>query len=180
MGVVYRAVDTRLGRDVALKVLPPELVADPERRQRFVQEARAASVLEHPHIAVIHEIDEADGVSFIAMELVRGEKLSDVLARGALPVGRALEIASEVAEGLARAHEKGIVHRDLKPANVMVTEDGHLKIIDFGLAKLVESLSGDDGIVHNRTDPGMVLGTASYMSPEQACGESVDHRSGVF
>ena len=99
MGVVYRAHDTRLGRDVALKVLPPELVADPERRQRFVQEARAASVLEHPHIAVIHEIDEADGVSFIAMELVRGEKLSDVLARGALPVGRALEIASEVADG---------------------------------------------------------------------------------
>src|SRR3989449_4043127 len=186
MGVVYRALDTRLGREVALKVLPPELVADPERRQRFVQEARAASALEHPHIAVIHEIDEADGVSFMAMELIRGEKLSDVLARGVLPAGRALEIGAEVAEGLARAHDKGIVHRDLKPANVMLTEDGHAKIIDFGLAKLVdalEMLSGDSGgetIVKAETDPGMVLGTVSYMSPEQARGGKVDHRSDVF
>jgi eukaryotic-like serine/threonine-protein kinase len=183
MGVVYRALDTRLGREVALKVLPAELVADPDRRQRFVQEARAASALEHPHIAVIHEIDEVDGVSFIAMELVRGEKLSDLLARGALPPGRALEIASEVAEGLARAHEKGIVHRDLKPANVMITEDGHAKIIDFGLAKLVDALSGDSGtetMLKANTDPGMVVGTVSYMSPEQARGGKVDHRSDVF
>src|SRR5438128_6200264 len=182
MGVVYRAVDTRLGREVAHKVLPADLVADSERRQRFVQEARAASALEHPNIAVIHEIDEADGVSFIAMELVRGEKLSDVLARGALPPGRALEIATEVAEGLARAHDKGIVHRDLKPANVMLTEDGHAKIIDFGLAKLIDALSGDSGretIRKANTDLGMVLGTVSYMSPEQARGGKVDHRSDV-
>jgi len=183
MGVVYRALDTKLHRDVALKVLPPDLVSDPARRDRFVTEARAASSIEHPHIAVIHAIDDVDGISFIAMELVRGEKLSDVLARGALTPTRALELATEVAEGLARAHDKGVVHRDLKPANVMLTEDGHAKIIDFGLAKLVDALSGDSGgqtIIKNETDPGMVLGTVSYMSPEQARGGKVDHRSDVF
>jgi eukaryotic-like serine/threonine-protein kinase len=183
MGVVYRARDVRLNRDVALKVLPADLVADPARRARFVQEAQAASALEHPHIAVIHEIDEADGVSFIAMELVRGEKLSDLTARGPLQPGRAIDLAVEIAEGLARAHDKGIVHRDLKPANVMLTEDGHAKIIDFGLAKLVDALSGDSGgvtMMKSETDPGMVLGTVSYMSPEQARGTKVDHRSDVF
>jgi eukaryotic-like serine/threonine-protein kinase len=183
MGVVYRARDTRLNRDVALKVLPPALVSDPARRERFVQEARAASALEHPHIGVIHAIDEVDGVSFIAMELIRGEKLSDVLARGPLTPPRALELAVEIAEGLARAHDKGVVHRDLKPANVMLTEDGHAKIIDFGLAKLVDALSGDSGgqtVLKAETDPGMVLGTVTYMSPEQARGAKVDSRSDVF
>src|SRR5262249_35856318 len=183
MGVVYRAGDVRLNRDVALKVLPADLVADPARRARFVQEAQAASALEHPHIAVIHEIDEADGVSFIAMELVRGEKLSDLTARGPLAPGRALDLAIEIAEGLARAHDRGIVHRDLKPANVMLTEEGHGKIIDFGLAKLVDPLSGEsDGVtvLKSETDPGVVLGTVSYMSPEQARGGKVDHRSDVF
>ena len=183
MGVVYRARDTRLNRDVALKVLPVDLVADAGRRARFVQEAQAASALEHPHIAVIHEIDEADGVSFIAMELVRGEKLGDLTARGPLPPGRAIDLGIEVAEGLARAHDKGIVHRDLKPANVMLTEDGHAKIIDFGLAKLVDALSGDSAgltVMKSETDPGMVLGTVSYMSPEQARGTKVDHRSDIF
>jgi tetratricopeptide (TPR) repeat protein/TolB-like protein/predicted Ser/Thr protein kinase len=183
MGVVYRARDVRLNREVALKVLPPDLVADPDRRQRFVQEARAASALEHPHIAVIHEIDEVDGISFIAMELVRGDQLAHLTARGPLPASRALEIAGEVAEGLARAHEKGVVHRDLKPANVMLTEDGHAKIIDFGLAKLIDALSGDSGgetIVKAETDPGMVMGTVTYMSPEQARGGKVDHRSDIF
>jgi tetratricopeptide (TPR) repeat protein/TolB-like protein/predicted Ser/Thr protein kinase len=183
MGVVYRARDTRLEREVALKVLPPELVADADRKQRFVQEARAASALEHPHIAVIHEIDEVGGVSFIAMELVRGEKLSDALAGGALSPNRALEIGIEVAEGLARAHDKGIVHRDLKPANVMLTEDGHAKIIDFGLAKLLAPLSGDSSgetLFKANTDPGIALGTVSYMSPEQARGGKVDHRTDIF
>ena len=183
MGVVYRGRDTRLNRDVALKVLPPDLVADPARRSRFVQEAQAASALEHPHIAVIYEIDEADGISFIAMELLRGDKLSDLTARGALAPGRALDLAIEIAEGLAKAHDKGIVHRDLKPSNVMLTEDGHAKIIDFGLAKLVDALSGDsDGVtaLKHQTDPGVVVGTAAYMSPEQATGAKVDHRSDVF
>jgi tetratricopeptide (TPR) repeat protein/predicted Ser/Thr protein kinase len=183
MGVVYRGRDTRLNRDVALKVLPPDLVADAERRARFVQEAQAASALEHPHIAVIHEIDEVGGISFIAMELLRGDKLSDLTARGALAPGRALDLGIEIAEGLAKAHDKGIVHRDLKPSNVMLTEDGHAKIIDFGLAKLVDALSGDgDGEtkIQHQTDPGVVLGTASYMSPEQATGAKVDHRSDVF
>src|SRR5436309_4495053 len=122
MGVVYRGRDTRLNRDVALKVLPPDLLADAGRRSRFVQEAQAASALEHPHIAVIHEIDEVDGINFIAMELLRGDKLSDLTARGALAPGRALDLATEIAEGLARAHDKNIVHRDLKPSNVMLTD----------------------------------------------------------
>jgi len=183
MGEVYRARDTRLHREVALKVLPPALVADPTRRERFVQEARAASALEHPHIAVIHEIGDADGITFIAMELLRGEPLSNVIARGPLRPTRALELASEMAEGLARAHETRIVHRDLKPANVMLTEDGHAKIIDFGLAKLVEALGQDATAVtaaRNLTESGMVLGTPVYMSPEQTLGRPVDHRSDIF
>jgi serine/threonine protein kinase/tetratricopeptide (TPR) repeat protein/TolB-like protein len=183
MGVVYRAVDVNLGRDVALKVLPEELVHDPARRERLLQEARAASALEHPHIAVIHEVGDADGVTFIAMELIRGEKLSETLGRGPLLQGRALTLATEIAEGLARAHEKGIIHRDLKPANVMVTDDGHVKIIDFGLAKLIEPVSHDAAtatVQTPQTAPGLVLGTAAYMSPEQARGGRVDHRSDIF
>src|SRR5262245_13424667 len=123
MGVVYRATDTRLNRDVALKVLPDELVHDPERRRRFVQEAQAASALEHPHIAVVHEVDEAEGVAFIAMELVRGEKLRDLMERRRLTPARALELATEIPQGLARAHETGTVPRALKPANVMVNDE---------------------------------------------------------
>ncbi len=183
MGIVYRAVDVKLGREVALKVLPDDLVHDLVRRDRLLQEARAASVLEHPNIAVIHEVGEADGVTFIAMELIRGEKLSETLSRGALPQSRAFSLATEIAEGLARAHEKSIIHRDLKPSNVMVTDDGHAKIIDFGLAKVVE-LTGSDAATISidgpRTDAGVVLGTAAYMSPEQARGERVDHRTDVF
>ncbi len=186
MGIVYRALDTKLDREVALKVLPPDLVADPERRRRFEQEARAASKLEHPNIAVIHEIGEADGVTFVTMELIRGETLSDRLLQGRLPWTRALEIATQIAEGLAQAHDRGVVHRDLKPANVMVTEDGHPKIIDFGLAKLVEPPSGFGGggesVTRSARDtgPGVVLGTVLYMSPEQARAARVDHRTDVF
>jgi tetratricopeptide (TPR) repeat protein/TolB-like protein len=183
MGVVYRAVDLRLRRDVALKVLPDDLVHDAARRERLLEEARAASHLEHPNIAVIHDVDEADGVTFIAMELIRGEKLSDTLLRGPLPVKRALDLSVEMAEGLARAHEKAVVHRDIKPANVMVTEDGHVKLIDFGLAKLVERFGDDTAtatVARPHTEPGVILGTASYMSPEQARGLRVDHRTDVF
>jgi len=183
MGVVYRATDVQLGRDVALKVLPEDLLHDAERRARLLQEARAASALEHPHIAVIHEVGEAEGVTFIAMELIRGEKLADLLARGPLRAARALELAIETAEGLARAHETGIVHRDLKPANVMVTEDGHAKIIDFGLAKVATLASSDDAtasVRSPRTAEGVVVGTAAYMSPEQARGDQVDRRSDIF
>ena len=183
MGVVYRAVDLNLDRDVALKVLPDELVHDRVRRERLLREARAASALEHPHIAVIHEVGEADGVTFIAMELIRGAKLSDVLRGGPLLPARALELAIEIAEGLGRAHEKAIIHRDLKPANVMVTDDGHAKIIDFGLAKLIEPVSHEAATASARlggTDAGVILGTAAYMSPEQARGAHVDHRTDVF
>jgi serine/threonine protein kinase len=184
MGVVYRAVDTRLNREVALKVLPPELVADPERKERFAQEAQAAAALEHPHIAVIYEINEAEGVTFIVMELIRGEKLRDRIAREPLPAGRALELATEIAEGLSCAHDRGIVHRDLKSANVMLTDEGHVKIIDFGLAKLLSPVAHEGGEAptakRGGTDPGVVMGTVSYMSPEQARGAKVDHRSDVF
>ncbi len=184
MGVVYRALDTKLDREVALKVLPPELVADEERRRRFIQEAKAAAALHHPHIATIFEIDEADGSTFIAMELIEGEKLGDLLQGKPLPLTRSLELAAEVAEALARAHDKGIVHRDLKPANIMVTVDGHAKVIDFGLAKLVEPLSTGDSAVDTalkqKTDSGVVMGTVAYMSPEQARGLKVDHRSDIF
>src|SRR5262245_32591511 len=125
MGVVYRATDTRLHRDVALKVLPEDLMHDADRRRRFVQEAQAASSIEHPNVAVIYDVDEADGRTFIAMELVRGQKMSDWLSRQRPPVPQAVDLAIEIAAGLARAHERQIIHRDLKPANVMVTDDGH-------------------------------------------------------
>ena len=181
MGIVYRATDTRLNRDVALKVLPEELTHDGDRRRRFLTEAQAASILEHPHIAVIYEADEVDGRAYIAMELIRGEKLSDLLARGRPPVARVLEIAAEVASGLARAHDKKVVHRDLKPGNVMLTDEGHAKIIDFGIAKLIE-ISASEGATktNHDTGAGVVVGTMTYMSPEQARGDTLDHRSDIF
>jgi len=185
MGIVYRALDLKLNREVALKVLPPGLVTDEERKVRFIQEARAAAALFHPNIATVFEIDEADGTTFIAMELIEGAKLRAVLSRERLPVSRALSLATEVAEGLGRAHQKGVVHRDLKPENIMVTEEGHAKIIDFGLAKLVEPFAGRyagdaETAARLETDSGTILGTVSYMSPEQARGEKVDHRSDLF
>jgi serine/threonine protein kinase len=183
MGVVYRATDARLGREVALKVLTAGPGSDPELDARLRREAKAAAALTHPAICVIYEIDEADGATFIAMELVRGRPLAALVHPG-LEAARALETAIEVAEGLAEAHRRGIVHRDLKPSNVMITESGHAKIIDFGLAKFWKPLdpleSGADTPARGQTDPGRILGTAAYMSPEQVRGAPVDPRSDVF
>ena len=184
MGEVYRARDTRLGREVAIKVLPTELAADRERLKRFEKEARSASSLNHPSIVTIYEIGQADSVSYIAMELVEGKTLRDLVASGSLPVKRLLQIGTQVAEGLARAHEAGIVHRDLKPENLMVTKDGLVKILDFGLAKLTYAGPGSGAETNlptqTATTPGVVMGTVSYMSPEQASGQSVDYRSDQF
>ncbi|HSD71651.1 MAG TPA: protein kinase [Thermoanaerobaculia bacterium] len=184
MGEVYRATDTRLGRDVAIKVLPAATAADPGRRQRFEQEARAASALNHPHILTVYDIGETEGTTYIAMELVDGKTLREILASGEpVPTRRLLDIAVQTAEGLAKAHEAGIVHRDLKPENLMVSKDGYVKILDFGLAKLTETVSQDvSGLptVIGATAPGTVMGTAGYMSPEQASGQSVDFRSDQF
>ncbi len=185
MGEVYRARDTRLGRDVAIKVLPSGLAADPERVRRFEREARSVSALNHPNIVTIYEVGSSDSVSYIAMELVNGESLRAVLLDGALPIRRLLQVGAQVAEGLAKAHESGIVHRDLKPENVMVTEEGHVKILDFGLAKLTQPDSGGDGrppapTISGATLEGVIVGTVGYMSPEQATGAPVDYRSDQF
>jgi eukaryotic-like serine/threonine-protein kinase len=184
MGEVYRATDTRLGRDVAIKVLPAATAADPERRQRFEQEARAASALNHPNILTVYDIGEADGTTYIAMELVEGKTLRELVASGeALPTKRLLDIAVQTAEGLAKAHAAGIVHRDLKPENLMVSKDGYVKILDFGLAKLTETISQAESGLQTAiaaTQPGTVMGTAGYMSPEQASGHPVDFRSDQF
>ncbi len=180
MGVVYRAVDTRLGRAVAIKMLPPEATADPDRHRRFVQEARSASALNHPHIVTIHDIDEDAGTTFIAMELVDGTPLDRLLAQGAPPVATTLEYGAQVAGALAAAHATGIVHRDIKPANIMITRDGRAKVLDFGLAKLVERAPTEETMSALATRPGLIMGTAAYMSPEQAEGRAVDARSDIF
>ncbi|HEY4641217.1 MAG TPA: serine/threonine-protein kinase, partial [Thermoanaerobaculia bacterium] len=183
MGEVYRARDTRLGRDVAVKVLPPDFVSDPERLARFEQEARAAGAINHPNLLTVHELGKNDGQVYIVSELLEGETLRDVLAAGPLPVRRAVDYARQLAEGLAAAHEKGIVHRDLKPENIFVMSSGRVKILDFGLAKLT-SVSGrvDSNLptAQVETNPGTVMGTAGYMSPEQVRGQNIDHRSDIF
>jgi serine/threonine protein kinase len=184
MGEVYRARDTRLAREVAIKVLPESLAADQERLKRFEKEARSASALNHPNIVTIHDIGSKAGVSYIAMELVDGATLRELLANGPVPIKKLLQIAPQIAEGLARAHEAGIVHRDLKPENVMVKKDGLVKILDFGLAKLSSTGSGSDEAsklpTMTRTTPGVVVGTVGYMSPEQASSQALDFRSDQF
>jgi len=185
MGEVYLAEDTKLKRRVSLKFLPEELTRDEERKQRFVQEARAAASIQHPHIAAVYDVDEADGRTFIAMEYVPGQSLRKAIESGKLDYRRALELGFQIADGLAKAHEKGVVHRDVKPDNVLLTEDGYAKIIDFGLAKLLEptvSPTDDVGEMETKlkTRDGLVMGTVSYMSPEQARGETIDARSDIF
>ncbi|MCX6634251.1 MAG: bifunctional serine/threonine-protein kinase/formylglycine-generating enzyme family protein, partial [Acidobacteria bacterium] len=178
MGVVWKARDTRLDRLVALKILPPDVVADAGRRKRFVHEAKAASGLNHPHIVTIHDIEECDGVYFIAMEWVEGRTLDEVILPGGLPVGEAVQYATELAGAMAAAHAAGIVHRDLKPANVMIGPRGEVKVLDFGLAKLTERQTGDPP--RTETAAGMIVGTPAYMSPEQADGQPIDIRTDVF
>src|SRR5262249_5344140 len=188
MGEVYQARDTRLGREVAIKVLPAALSSDPERLKRFEREARSASSLNHPNVVTIYDMGSENGVSYIAMELVKGEPLRMELARGALPVKKLLQVGTQIAEGLTKAHAAGIVHRDLKPENVMLTEDGHVKILDFGLAKLTHAedsgtqatLQSAPTVSVGATQEGVVLGTVGYMSPEQAAGRPLDFRSDQF
>ena len=181
---MYRAKDPRLGREVAIKVLPASLSQDPDRLRRFEQEARSASALNHPNIITIHEIGSAESTSYIAMEFVDGTSLRDLLAAGALPTKKMLDVAVQIGEGLAKAHAAGIVHRDLKPENVMVSKDGFVKLLDFGLAKLFvapqDRASGVATAIHQETQPGTVMGTVGYMSPEQASGRPVDFRSDQF
>ncbi len=181
MGEVYRARDLSLGREVALKILPEDVREDADRLQRFEQEARAASALNHPNIVTIFDIGHSDGIQYIAMELIEGHTLRSMLGRPLL-TKRALAIAAQAAEGLAKAHSIGIVHRDLKPENLMVTRDGFLKILDFGLAKLheLDPLLASDAPTEPATRPGVLLGTVGYMSPEQAKGRSIDFRSDQF
>ncbi|MBI5446985.1 MAG: serine/threonine-protein kinase [Deltaproteobacteria bacterium] len=184
MGEVYRARDTRLGRDVAVKVLSDELADDPKALARFQAEARAVAALSHPNILALHDVGEEGGVRYAVTELLEGETLRTPLTQGALPLRRALEIAGQIADGLAAAHGKGIVHRDLKPENVFLTKDGHAKILDFGLARqrapLPSSGETNSPTFSVLTDPGTVLGTFAYMSPEQASGKPVDHCSDQF
>jgi Tol biopolymer transport system component len=183
MGEVYRARDARLARDVAIKVLPASFASDPERLQRFETEARAAGTLNHPNIVGVYDTGVADGVPYVVEELLDGETMRQVLARGRLPARRTIEFASQVAKGLAAANDRGIVHRDLKPENLFLTRDGRAKILDFGLAKMTvrPTVSGSgDSLTQGATATGMLLGTAGYMAPEQVRGEPADHRSDLF
>jgi hypothetical protein len=189
MGQVYRARDTKLNRDVALKVLPDSFANDPDRFARFTREAQTLASLNHPNIAHIHGLEESDGVRALVMELVEGEDLSQRIARGAIPLDEALPIARQIADALEAAHEQGIIHRDLKPANIKVRADGTVKVLDFGLAKAMEPAAGSPpslSMSPTITSPammtgvGMILGTAAYMSPEQAKGRTVDRRADVW
>jgi len=197
MAVVYKARDLHLDRFAALKILPPDKVADPERKRRFVQEAKAASALNHPNIITIHDISSDQGVDFIAMEYVAGKPLDQLIPRKGLPPAEALKYAVQIADALAAAHAAGIIHRDVKPGNIMVTEEGRVKVLDFGLAKLTEPVSQAEQLTRStalgrtdasptetlqapRTETGRLLGTVAYMSPEHAEGCQMDARSDIF
>ncbi len=182
MGEVYRARDTKLNREVALKALPAEMARDPQRLARFQREARSVAALNHPNIVTIFSVEEAEGVHFLTMELIEGAPLGKLIPAGGLPPAQIVEIAHAMAEALAAAHEKGIIHRDLKPANVMMTKDGRVKVLDFGLAKETRQPGPDDATLSSpdRTQAGTVMGTPAYMSPEQIAGKPLDHRSDIF
>ncbi|NIV26253.1 MAG: protein kinase, partial [Gammaproteobacteria bacterium] len=188
MGVVWKAVDTTLDREVAIKILPPDFPQDPDRLARFQREAKLLAQLNHPHIASIYGLHEAGEIRFIAMELVPGEDLAERLHRGALPLEEALDVARQVAEALEAAHEQGVIHRDLKPANVKLTDEDRVKVLDFGLAKAFESEPGavdaraslSPTLTSAGTRAGVLLGTAAYMSPEQARGQAVDKRADIW
>src|SRR4029453_8697911 len=193
MGEVYRATDTRLGREVAIKLLPAALAGDAERLQGFEREAQLLAALNHPHIATIHGVEDSDGAKALVLELVEGPTLQDRIAQGPLPVDEALAIARQIAEALEAAHEKGIIHRDLKPANVKLTADGNVKVLDFGLAKALDAsatsslspsasptLMNSPTLTAAGTQLGIILGTAAYMAPEQAKGAAVDKRADIW
>jgi serine/threonine protein kinase len=191
MGVVYRATDTRLNREVAIKVLPAAFVADTERLARFQREAQLLAALNHPNIGGIHGLEEAGAERFLVLELIEGEDLADRLKRGAIPVAEALPLALQLTQALEAAHARGIVHRDLKPANIKITPDGKVKVLDFGLAKALALDAGDSDPAADLslsptmtaamgTQAGMILGTAAYMSPEQARGKPVDRRADIW
>src|SRR5580692_4585327 len=183
MGEVYRARDARLGRDVALKIMPESFARDADRLRRFEQEARAVAALNHPNILAIHDVGQLDGSPFLVSELLEGESLRSTLDRGPLPQRKTIEYGVQIAHGLGAAHEKGIVHRDLKPENIFITKDGRVKILDFGLAKLAQNAGSESNEV-TMTSPhtavGVVMGTASYMAPEQVRGEVSDPRTDIF
>src|SRR2546427_2394109 len=187
MGEVYRARDTKLKREVAIKILPHEFSQDPDRVARFQREAEVLASLNHPNIAGIHSLEEAEGSRFLVMEFVEGETLSERIRRGPIPIEDALDIATGICEALEAAHEKGITHRDLKPANIKLTPDGKVKVLDFGLAKAIENAPTSATLSNSptlmsvaATNAGMILGTAAYMSPEQAKGRPVDRRTDIF
>ena len=191
MGEVYRARDSKLGRDVAIKILPAHFTADPERRSRFAREARLLATLNHPHIGAIYGLEETDGVTALVLELVEGPTLADRLARGPLPIPEALAIARQIADALDAAHQKGIVHRDLKPSNIVLqsaggvtSSDVRAKVLDFGLAKTVADQPAEEArlptVTGDRTGEGRILGTPAYMSPEQARGQAVDKRTDIW
>jgi tetratricopeptide (TPR) repeat protein len=183
MGQVYRARDTRLGREVAVKVIVHEKAADPGLQARFEREARAASALNHPNIVSVYDVGEQDGTHYIVTELVQGESIRQAISRGPLPPDQLTRIASQIADALKAAHASGIVHRDLKPENIMITAEGRVKVLDFGLARRVKqpvSQADNTMTISTTTQPGTIVGTAGYMSPEQICGEEIDHRSDIF
>ena len=186
MGVVYRATDTKLGRDVALKVLPPVFANDSERMALFKQEAHVLASLNHPQLASIYGLEEADGIHCLVLELVEGPTLAERIQEGAVPLEESLKISKQIAEALEAAHEKGVIHRDLKPANVKVTPEGMVKVLDFGLAKALAEPASEAEIQNAptqrlaSTETGIILGTAAYMGPEQARGQKVDKRADIW